>query len=171
MRISSNHWIFFSVTNLEIRGMTFDCTGDSTSVGPKVEAVENSISSLYRWQRNDKSETKESSVNSLSGNGCQRSIYSTYYPLQLPPITVNSHINEEADIYEKAMRTLEFSFHYSSSVTNSAVCKTRTQDPDRGPGDPCKTRTHVKLDGGIRKYNSLWRGITFYYYTRTCRWV
>ena len=31
----------------------------------------------------------------------------------------NSHISEEADIYEKAMRTLEFSFHYSSSVTNS----------------------------------------------------
>ena len=27
--------------------------------------------------------------------------------------------SEETDIYEKAMRTLEFSFHYSSSVTNS----------------------------------------------------
>ncbi len=34
-----------------------------------------------------------------------------------------------------------------------AICKTRTQDPDPGPEDPCKTRTLVKFYGGSGKLN------------------
>ena len=32
---------------------------------------------------------------------------------------------------------------------------------DLGPGDPCKSRTLAKLDGGVEKYHILWRGTIY----------